>query len=135
MSAETSRASRADVSYQDSENLPDILSVLADRTQLTRSTIAHVLTDSGTLPQFKLNPQVYVDQVTAVLNSTKSRFLINCLRYELVDESRPEREQRYPLSLLAEADLSGYTGSGGNIVADSATSPSPSTRSRHINTW
>ncbi|MCZ4080303.1 DEAD/DEAH box helicase family protein [Rhodococcus sp. H36-A4] len=123
LSAETSNVRRADVNYEDSQNLPDILSVLADRTQLTRATIAHVLTDSGTLPQFRLNPQVYVDQVTAVLNSTKSRFLISGLRYELVDESRPDREQRYPLSLLAEADLSGYTGSGGNVVADATNEP------------
>lgn len=123
LSAETSRERPTDVSYEDSQSLPDILSVLADRTQLTRATIAHVLTDSGTLAQFRLNPQVYVDQVTALLNSAKSRFLINGLRYELVDEKRPERARRYPLSLLAEADLSGYIGSGGNIVADATNKP------------
>ncbi|WP_032375256.1 DEAD/DEAH box helicase family protein [Rhodococcoides fascians] len=123
LNAETSHARRADVNYQDSQNLPDILSVLADRTQLTRATIARVLTDSGTLSQFRLNPQVYVDQVTSVLNFTKSRFLINGLRYELVDDSRPDREQRYPLSLLEDADLSGYTGSGGNVVADATNEP------------
>lgn len=123
LAAETSHARRADVVYEDSQNLPDILSVLADRTQLTRATIAHVLTDSGTLHQFKLNPQVYVDRVTTTLNTTKSRFLINGLRYELVDASRPDRERRYPLSLLEEADLSGYTGSGGNVVADADNKP------------
>jgi type III restriction enzyme len=123
LSAETSRARRADVVYEDSQNLPDILSVLADRTQLTRATIAHVLTTSGTLPQFSVNPQVYVDRVTTVLNATKSRFLAQGLVYELVDPSRPERERRYPLSLLEEADLSGYTGSGGNVVSDTNGEP------------
>jgi type III restriction enzyme len=123
LSAETSHARRADVIYQDSENLPDILSVLADRTQLTRATIANVLTSSGTLQQFKVNPQVYVDRVTTVLNATKSRFLVNGLKYELVDLARPERDRRYPLSLLDEAELSGYTGSGGNVVSDSNNEP------------
>ncbi|GAA1243181.1 DEAD/DEAH box helicase family protein [Oryzihumus leptocrescens] len=123
VSAETSHARRADVVYEDSQNLPDILSVLADRTQLTRATIAHVLTTSGTLHQFKVNPQVYVDRVTTVLNATKARFLIKGLQYELVDAGRPERDRRYPLSLLEEADLSGYAGSGGNIVSDDDNEP------------
>ncbi|CCQ15629.1 Type III restriction system endonuclease [Rhodococcus sp. AW25M09] len=118
LSAEASHARPADVHYEDSQNLPDILSLLADRTQLTRETIAHVLTDSGTLHQLKLNPQAYIDGVTAALNTTKARFLINGLKYDMVDTSRPESERRYPLSLLEEADLSGYTGSSGNIVVD-----------------
>lgn len=123
LAAETSHARRADVVYEDSENLPDVLSVLADRTQLTRATIAHVLTNSGTLRQFKLNPQVYVDRVTAILNATKSRFLVNGLQYELVDATRPDHERRYPLSLLEGADLSGYTGIGGNIISDDNNEP------------
>lgn len=123
LATETSHARRADVAYEDGRNLPDILSVLADRTQLTRATIANALTDSGTLHQFKLNPQLYVDRVTSVVNATKSRFLINGLRYELVDSSRPDRERRYPLSLLEEADLSGYTGNGGNVVVDADNEP------------
>lgn len=123
LSAETSHARRADIVYADNENLPDILSVLADRTQLTRMTIAHVLTSSDTLHQFKRNPQVYVDRVTAILNATKSRFLIHGLKYELVNTTRPERERRYPLTLLADADLSGYKGNGGNMVSDSTGEP------------
>jgi type III restriction enzyme len=123
LSAETSHARRADVVYEDSQNLPDILSVLGDRTQLTRATIAHVLTTSGTLHQLRVNPQVYIDRVTTVLNATKSRFLLQGLRYELVDPARPERERRYPLSLLEETELSGYTGSGGNVVSDADNEP------------
>ncbi len=123
LAAETSHARRADVVYEDSQNLPDILSVLADRTQLTRATIAHTLTDSGTLHQFTLNPQAYVDQVSAVMNATKSRLLIRGLRYQLVDASRPAHERRFPVSLLEEADLSGYIGTGGNIVVDANNEP------------
>lgn len=116
LSAETNSARRADVVYADSEELPDILSVLADRTNLTRATIAHVLNESGTLHWFKRNPQVYVDRVTTILDHAKESFLLKGLRYELVDPSRPERERKYPLSLLSEADLSGYTGPGGNVI-------------------
>lgn len=118
LTTEAAAARRADVTYADSEDLPDILSVLADRTQLTRATLAHVLTGSGTLGQFRDNPQAYIDQAGHQLNITKAAFLVKGLRYELVDSSRPETDRRYTLSLLREADLAGYTGPGGNIVCD-----------------
>ncbi|MFF5177784.1 DEAD/DEAH box helicase family protein [Micromonospora sp. NPDC000316] len=118
LTAEAAAARRADVTYADSEVLPDILSVLADRTQLTRATLAHVLTESGTLGQFRDNPQAYIDQVGRQLNITKADFLVKGLRYELVDSSRPEADRRYALSLLREAEVAGYTGSGGNIISD-----------------
>ena len=123
LTAEAAEARRTDVTYADSENLPDILSVLADRTQLTRTTLAHVLTESGTLQQFRDNPQSYIDQVTRHINVTKDNLQINGLRYELVDASRPDAERRYALSLLSEADIAGYTGVGGNIVSDNEGNP------------
>lgn len=118
LSAEIASVRRADVTFADSEDLPDILSVLADRTQLTRATLAHVLTESGTLPQFRRNPQAYVDRVAGLLNETKEIFLVGGLRYDLVDASRPEIDRWYPMRMLEEADLHGYEGRGGNIVSD-----------------
>ncbi|SIO89473.1 DEAD/DEAH box helicase family protein [Nocardiopsis sp. JB363] len=118
LASEASETRRADVTYADSENLPDILSVLSDRTQLTRATLAHVLTESGTLPQFRYNPQAYIDQVTRLINVTKENFLVEGLRYELVDASRPDSERRYALALFSESETAGYTGVGGNIVSD-----------------
>jgi type III restriction enzyme len=123
LTAEATEARRVDVTYADSEDLPDILSVLADRTQLTRATLAHVLTESGTLGQFHSNPQAYIDQVGRVLKVTKEDFLVKGLRYELVDSARPEADRRYALSLLREADVAGYTGPGGNIISDADGNP------------
>jgi type III restriction enzyme len=68
VNAEATRERRVDIMYADSEELPDILSVLADHTQLTRDTLAHVLTGSGTLDQFLGNPQAYIDHAVRVLN-------------------------------------------------------------------
>jgi type III restriction enzyme len=112
----TMRSEYVDVVYADRDDLPDILSVLADRTQLTRRTLAQALTESGTLVQFRKNPQVYVDQATQAINSAKEQLLVTGLRYELVDDTKPEAARWYPLSIFAEADLAGYTGPGGNIV-------------------
>ena len=118
LTAELAGSRRADVTYADSEDLPDILSVLADRTQLTRATLAHVLTESGTLPQFRRNPQVYVDRVAKLLNETKEIFLVGGLQYELVDDSRPDGDRWYLMSILNDADLHGYEGPNGNIVSN-----------------
>jgi type III restriction enzyme len=118
LTAEVNNIRRTDVTYADSDDLPDILSVLADRTQLTRATIAHVLTESGTLGQFRQNPQAYVDRVTRLLNETKGQFLVNGLQYDLVADDRPEHERWYPLTLLEQADLQGYVGQDGNIISD-----------------
>lgn len=116
--ATTARARRVDITFADSEDLPDILSVLADRTDLTRRTLATVLTESGTLRRFAANPQAYVDAVTTAIETTKTRLQIDGLHYEMVDGSRPDDERRFPLSIFEEADLAGYTGRGGNIVMD-----------------
>jgi type III restriction enzyme len=123
LTAEATASRRVDVTYADSEELPDILSVLADRTQLTRKTLAHVLRDSGTLGQFKNNPQAYIDKVAQQISATKERLLINGLRYDLVDPSLPEAERAYALSLFQEADVAGYIGAGGNIVCDADGKP------------
>ena len=116
--ADIAATRRADVTYADSEDLPDILSILADRTQLTRATIAQVLADSGTLSQFVRNPQAYVDRISRLMNETKETFLLKGLQYDLVADNRPVDERWYPLSLLNTADLQGYEGAGGNIVSD-----------------
>lgn len=118
LTAEVESVRRAAVTYADSEDLPDILSVMADRTQLTRSTIAHVLTESGTLHQFRDNPQAYVDRVSKLLNETKNLFLVNGLKYDLIADDRPEPDRWYPLTLLEQEGLQGYTGNGGNVVMD-----------------
>ncbi|WP_084076875.1 DEAD/DEAH box helicase family protein [Demequina sp. NBRC 110057] len=119
LTADVTSIRRADMTYADSEDLPDILSVLADRTQLTRATIASVLTESGTLPQFRDNPQAYVDRVSKLLNETKAQFLVNGLTYDLVADDRPDDDRWYPLTLLEQADLQGYVGNGGNVVVNS----------------
>jgi restriction endonuclease len=75
LNADTTRERRVDIRYADSEELPDILSVLADHTQLTRKTLANVLRDSRTLNQFVGNPQAYIDQAEHVQDQHPARYL------------------------------------------------------------
>lgn len=123
LDTEITESRRVDVSYADSEDLPDILSVLADRTQLTRETLAYVLTRSGTLDKFRGNPQAYIDQATRKINAAKAELLVGGVRYALVDSSRPAADRWYEASMIREADVAGYTGPGGNIVSDEDGNP------------
>lgn len=109
--AELAGEEKVDLTFADSESLPDILSLLADRTQLTRRTLADVLVESGTLHQFKENPQAYLDEVTTRIKNVKARLLVDGIHYDLTGEA-------YPISIFEEAELAGYTGSGGNVVDD-----------------
>ncbi|WP_346986728.1 DEAD/DEAH box helicase family protein [Agrococcus sp. ARC_14] len=116
-------ASRAKVNYADAEDLPDILSLLADRTQLTRATLARVLANSGRLDGFKRNPQKFIDQVTSVLLGAMQQLLVAGVKYTRIPADRPDAERSYAQEIFTERELSGYVGSGGNIVADADGEP------------
>ena len=51
--------------------LPDVLTDLQDRTQLTRRTIYRVLTGSGRLDDFKRNPQAFIELAAEAINRCK----------------------------------------------------------------
>lgn len=109
--------SHAKVHFADETALPDILSLLADRTQLTRETLAHVLVKSGKLDQFKHNPQRFLDQITSVLNEAKTELLVDGVKYETLPELRPEADRWYSQTMFTEDELAGYVGDAGNIIA------------------
>jgi len=83
--------------------LPDILTELQDRTQLTRRSLVHILTESKRLTDFQRNPQQFIDQVSEILNRTKRMALVAGIRYE-----RLGPEHYYAQELFEEQELSGY---------------------------
>jgi len=123
LTGEVTATKRIDTTYADSEDLPDILSVLSDETELTRETLAAVLTESGTLDQFTKNPQAYIERVSKLIKSITERVFTTGLEYYLVDESRPQTDREYPVTIFQDASLSGYTGTDGNIVSDDTGKP------------
>ena len=107
---------RADVEFADERNLPDILTVLADKTSLTRATLARVLRESGKLDQFCRNPQRFIDEVSSTLNTAKTALLVDGIKFEVIADDRPDADRWYSQSIFTEDELSGYLGLGGNIV-------------------
>ena len=83
--------------------LPDVLTELQDRTQLTRRTIRRVLVESQRLEEFRRNPQVYIDLVADVINVEKRRALVDGIRYRRLGDGA-----FFAQELFESEELAGY---------------------------
>jgi type III restriction enzyme len=83
--------------------LPDLLTELQDRTQLTRRTIYRVLTESGRLDDFKRNPQQFIDFVAQAINGCKQIAVVEGIKYQRLGD-----EHCYAQQLFEEKELTGY---------------------------
>ena len=61
--------------------LPDLLTELQDRTQLTRRSLVDVLQRSGRLGDFKINPQQFINVAAQYINRYKQHAIIDGIRY------------------------------------------------------
>ncbi len=77
-------------SQGDSIDLPDILQHLQNESTLTRKTIAQILINSGTLDQFKKNPQEYMDEALNIIKDEQRNFLIEGIAYTKIDDCYDE---------------------------------------------
>lgn len=83
--------------------LPDLLTDLQDRTQLTRKTITRILTESGRLSDFKRNPQQFIELVGEIINRQKRMALVDGIKYQRLGD-----EQFYAQELFEREELTGY---------------------------
>jgi type III restriction enzyme len=83
--------------------LPDILTELQDRTQLTRRSIAKILQGSGRLKDFKRNPQAFIEIATEAINACKRHALVDDIRYVRLGD-----EEYYAQELFEKEELTGY---------------------------
>jgi len=89
-----------DAHYQ---SLPDILTYLQNKTQLTRKTIARMLTESGRLKDFAKNPQKFVERTLEIIQRKKMHALVDGIKYEKIGD-----QTFYAQELFEERELSGY---------------------------
>ncbi len=83
--------------------LPDLLTDLQDRTQLTRRSIITILTESGRLDDFKRNPQQFIEQTAEIINRCKRMALVDGIKYQKIGD-----EHFYAQELFAKDELTGY---------------------------
>ena len=86
-----------------SEDLPDIITFLQNRTNLTRKTIVDILVQSKTLDLFKKNPQKYMDEVSKSIISKMQLMIIDGIKYTRIGE-----EEYYAQELFETEEISGY---------------------------
>lgn len=100
----TEKAGAATVVLDEADiELPDLLTDLQDRTQLTRRTITRILTDSGRLDDFKRNPQQFIELAGEIINRCKRLALVDGIKYERIGN-----EHYYVQELFEQNELSGY---------------------------
>ncbi len=83
--------------------LPDLLTELERRTQLTRGSLGQILLDSGRLGDFERNPQAFIEVAARVITVTKQLALVEGIRYQRLGDSEFYRQE-----LFDENELKGY---------------------------
>jgi restriction endonuclease len=64
--------------------LPDILAYLQNSTELIRHTLMRILKESSRLGEFQLNPQVFINQVSKIIQTELHRVTVNGIEYEKI---------------------------------------------------
>ncbi|TCO36323.1 type III restriction-modification system endonuclease [Dokdonella fugitiva] len=83
--------------------LPDLLTDLQDRTQLTRRAIVSILTGSGRLDDFKRNPQQFIELAAETINRCKRMALVDGIKYQKLGD-----QHVYAQELFEKEELTGY---------------------------
>jgi type III restriction enzyme len=83
--------------------LPDLLTDLQDRTQLTRRTLCRILVGSERLEDFKRNPQRFIELATEVINRRKRLALVDGIKYQRLGDG-----DFYAQELFEKEELTGY---------------------------
>jgi type III restriction enzyme len=83
--------------------LPDVVTDLQDKTQLTRRSIVRILTGSGRLDDFKRNPQHFIELASESINRTKRLALVDGIRYQRLGD-----DEYYAQELFEQEELTGY---------------------------
>ena len=97
-------ATSAPVTLDESDiELPDILTDLQDKTQLTRRSIHRILVESLRLDDFKRNPQQFIELTAEIINRAKRMALVDGIKYQRIGD-----EAYYAQQLFESEELSGY---------------------------
>ncbi len=100
----TEREGAATVVLEEADiELPDLLTDLQDRTQLTRRSICRILTESERLDDFKRNPQQFIELAAEAVNRCKRLAIVDGIKYQRLGD-----EHYYAQELFEQEELTGY---------------------------
>ncbi len=111
----TERAGAALVGLDEAEiELPDVLTELQDRTQLTRRSIQRILCATERLADFERNPQPFIELAAQAINRCKRLALVDGVKYQRLGD-----ECYYAQKLFENEELTGYLK---NVLSDTTKS-------------
>jgi type III restriction enzyme len=90
-----------------SPDLPDLLAYLQNSTELTRHTLVRIVKESGRLGDFLLNPQVFINQVSDVIQRELHSVTVKGIQYEKIGGAVYEMHQ---IEEEAECGITRYLG-------------------------
>ena len=93
--------------------IPDVLGYIQNRTELTRSTIMHILVKSERLDDLAVNPQFFMDQVVDKIKRVLQELMIEGIEYYKIGDSA------YEMRLFEEQELEIYLNDFTFKVSDS----------------
>ncbi len=99
---ETATAASITLEERDIE-LPDILTDLQDKTQLTRRSLVNILQECKRLNDFARNPQQFIEFASESINRTKRLALVDGIKYQRIGD-----EHYYAQELFEQEELTGY---------------------------
>ncbi len=82
--------------------MPDILSYLQRKTNLTRKTIFKILEESHHLNSFKINPQKFINQSLEIIRDELNSRIIKGIKYEKIGDTENE------MKLFEQGELTSY---------------------------
>ena len=96
-------AKQMEMENSEQQTIPDLLGYLQRETELTRSTLAQILIDSGRLGDVATNPQQFLDHAVSGVRRTLNQMIVDGIKYEKVNG------QVYEMLLFEEKEIEGYT--------------------------
>lgn len=82
--------------------IPDALGYIQNRTELTRSTILHILENSGRLDDLAVNPQLFMDLAVDIIRRVLQDMMIDGIEYLKIGNTE------YEMRLFEEQELEIY---------------------------
>ncbi|MBM7562509.1 type III restriction enzyme [Fusibacter tunisiensis] len=83
--------------------LPDVITYLQNKTNITRKAIVEILTKSKSLSQFIKNPQTYMDSVAEIIQRKMKYLIIDGIKYRKLGDN-----EYYTQELFENQELNGY---------------------------
>ena len=94
----------SDLHYVDASlvEIPDIYAYIEDKTQLTRSTIYRILTQSGRLEDVLNNPQLFLDMAVKEIKDVMNKLMVEGIKYEKIGGAE------YAMTLFDGIEIESY---------------------------